>query len=255
MAGKLAEIRGSAAHAHVAPLAVFMGLMMVTMIPGLEWQHSEAPWYQQEPNLWLYPLQTVLVAGVLWFFWRHYRFGAVTAGGSVLAVVLGLVTIGLWILPSTLYGPLGLDDPDGESIWSWFGVTLRTEGFDPDIVADHSAGYWGTIGMRFARMVLVVPLVEELFWRGFLMRWLVDTDRPFTKTPFGTYDFKAVAITTGLVVLAHQPSDWLGALIFGSTMAWVAIRTKSLFVCVLMHAVANLVLGIYVMMTKQWGFW
>ena len=148
-----------------------------------------------------------------------------------------------------------MDDPGGERLWSWFGVTLREEGFDPEIVEASSLGYWSTVVMRFVRMVVVVPFAEELFWRGFLMRWLVDTDRPFTKTPFGTWNLRAVSITTVLVVFAHQPADWLGALIFGSAIAWVAIRTKSLFTCLLMHAVANLVLGIYVMVTKQWGFW
>ena len=73
------------------------------------------------------------------------------------------------------------------------------------------------------------------------MRWLVDTDRPFTSTPFGTYRFRAVAITTVAVVFAHHPADWLGSLVFGATMAWVAIKTESLWACVLMHAVARLV--------------
>ena len=172
-----------------------------------------------------------------------------------MAVVLGVVTIGVWVFPAWLYGATGLDDPEGESVWSWFGVALRDEGFDPGLAAGNDLAYWSTVVMRFARMVLVVPFVEELFWRGFMMRWLVDTDRPFTKTPFGTYQFRAVALTTLLVVLAHQPTDWLGALVFASVMAWLAIRTKSLAACVVMHAVANLLLGVYVMVTEQWGFW
>jgi CAAX prenyl protease-like protein len=111
------------------------------------------------------------------------------------------------------------------------------------------------VAARFVRLVVVVPLVEEIFWRGFLMRWLIDPDRPFTATPFGTYAPRAVALTTAAFMLAHAPSDWFGALVFGLAMAWLAVRTKSLAACVAMHAVANLALGVYVMATRSWGFW
>ena len=85
--------------------------------------------------------------------------------------------------------------------------------------------------------------------------WPALGDRPFTATPFGTYSPRAVVITTVAFMLAHAPSDWLGALVFGLAMAWLAVRSKSLAACVAMHAVANLALGVYVMATRSWGFW
>ena len=54
---------------------------------------------------------------------------------------------------------------------------------------------------------------------------------------------------------AHAPVDWTGALGFGTLMYVLAVRSKSLGACVVMHAVANLLLGLYVMWTRQWGFW
>jgi membrane protease YdiL (CAAX protease family) len=55
--------------------------------------------------------------------------------------------------------------------------------------------------------------------------------------------------------VAHASIDYAAAIVFGSLMYWLAVRTKSLAACVLAHAVANLILGVYVMVTQQWGYW
>ena len=228
--------------------------MAFLMLPGLfEIAHPDQPWYIRAPEQWVYPIQTIVVAGVLAFFWKHYTFRPFRGMG--LAVLLGFLTIAIWVLPSHLYTWLGFTHAEGETAWRFLGITPRLDGFDPTVFSENKSAQLSAIGMRFVRMVCLVPFVEELFWRGFLMRWLVDTDRDFRKTPFGTWHFKAVAITTLMVTLAHSPVDWIGALVFGSAMAWLAIRTKSLGACVVMHAVANLVLGIYVLVTGNYGFW
>jgi CAAX prenyl protease-like protein len=97
--------------------------------------------------------------------------------------------------------------------------------------------------------------VEELFWRGFLMRFLVDQDRPLMKIPFGTHRWRVFWIVTVAVMLIHNTSDWPGAFVWGSLMYFLAVRTKSLGACIVMHAVGNLLLGLYVMKTGLWGFW
>ncbi len=228
--------------------------MAFLMVPGLVLiDHPDQPWYIRAPEQWVYPIQTLVVAGVLAFFWKHYAFRPFRGFG--LAVILGILTIAIWVLPANLYLWLGLDDPDGEKWYRFLGLTPRLDGFDPSVFSESRSAQISAIAMRFVRMACLVPFVEELFWRGFLMRWLVDTDRDFRKTPFGTWQLKAVAITTLMVTMAHSPVDWLGAIIFGSAMAWLAIRTKSLGACVVMHAVANLALGIYVLVTGQYGFW
>ena len=45
------------------------------------------------------------------------------------------------------------------------------------------------------------------------------------------------------------------AVLTGALFNLVAYRTKSLASCVLVHAAVNLMLGIYIMQTGQWGFW
>ena len=56
-------------------------------------------------------------------------------------------------------------------------------------------------------------------------------------------------------MLEHQPADYPAALLTGALFNWIAIRTRSLSSCILAHAITNLLLGFYIMATRQWGFW
>ena len=102
-------------------------------------------------------------------------------------------------------------------------------------------------------LVVVVPLLEEIFWRGFLLRELIHPD--FTKVPFGTFSWASFGIVTAGFCLEHSPADWPAAILTGALYNLVAYRTRSLAACVLAHAITNLILSVYVMETKQWGFW
>jgi uncharacterized protein len=67
--------------------------------------------------------------------------------------------------------------------WGW--ATVGTAGgFDPSVFP---RGWVRTtmIGFRMAGAVVVVPVMEELFWRSFVARWLVDPD--FAKDPVGAF--------------------------------------------------------------------
>lgn len=251
MLSRLNRLRESATAAYVLPLAVFM---LLNAVPGLlRIENSELPWYQRAPEQWLYPLQTLLVGGLLVFFARHYRLAPWR--GFFLAFLLGVVGILVWIAPAWIYARMvaaGSIMPD----WlGWFGFVDRTQGFNPEVLADKPSWQTAAIGMRFLRMVVVVPLIEELFWRGFLMRYVRAGEVDWQRVPFGQHSWKVYGIVTGLVMLAHDPADYLAAFVWGSLVYYVAVRTKSLAACVLMHALANLILGLYILETKQWGFW
>lgn len=251
MPASLTRLRESATAAHVLPLAVFM---LLTALAGtLRIENSELPWYQRSPEHWLYPVQTVLVGGLLLFFRGHYRLGPWRGLG--LAGVLGLVGILLWIAPAFLHQQLlaaGVAVPE----WAaWFGFEERMDGFDPGVLSPWPGWQAASIGMRLLRMVVLVPLVEEFFWRGFLMRYVGAGDRDWKTVPFGQHSWPVYGIVTVMVMLAHHPVDYLGAFIWGSLVYFVAVRTRSLAACVVMHAVGNLALGLYVLQTRQWGFW
>lgn len=235
--------------AHVAPLVVF--LVILLPLPLIQKENAAVyPWYVHAPEQWLYPLQTVIGLGLLAWFWRHYDFAPVRGLGF--AVAMALVGISVWILPGHLFWQSGM----GEGWWKWFGFTAREDGFDP-----HEAGEPGSpwfllsVFMRFVRMVVVVAFVEEIFWRGFLMRYLLDKDGDYWEQPFGQFSWVSLLVVTLAFMFVHQPSDYFGAVVYGLLTYWVAVRTKSLAACVVMHAVANLALGVYVMTTGRWGYW
>jgi CAAX prenyl protease-like protein len=241
----------SPALAHVLPLALFMLLNSVPAAVGVD--NPDMPWWKHSPEQWVYPAQTMVVAVVLALGWQHYQFRPFKGFG--LAVVAGILGIVLWCLPALAWQKL-TDAGHTVPEWAeWFGFAERKDGFDPSFFQGEPFWYPAALVMRFVRLVILVPLVEEIFWRGFLMRYLVADGEDFRKVPFGTHTWLSFAIVTAGVVIAHQPSDYLGALIWGSLVYFVAVRTKSLAACVVMHAVANLLLGIYVVSTKQWGFW
>lgn len=213
------------------PFFVFMGgLMLVSLVKN---PAAGALWVRS-PEYWVYPLQTVLCAVLLVFYWEQYDFRK--RGGTMLALAAGVVVLGLWIAPQ-----------------AFLGAGSRVEGFDPTVFGEGSTLYWMSVLARFARLVIVVPLVEEIFWRGFLMRYLMRED--FTSLPLGAFQWKSFAIVAICFMLVHGMADWPAALLCGVIYNFVAVRTGSLSACVLAHGVTNLGLGLYIMTTRQWGFW
>ncbi len=107
--------------------------------------------------------------------------------------------------------------------------------------------------MRFLRLVIVVPLLEEIFWRAFLLRYLINEQ--FDTVPFGTYGLAANALVALGFMFEHAWPDWPAALATGLLYNAVAFRTRSLSSCVLAHALTNALLGAFIVLTHQWGFW
>ena len=216
--------------AFVAPMVAFIGLLALTsVLPSL----SSGLWAQKS-EYWIFPLQTIVCAAVLWRFWPAYELRGPRQIGVGIGV--GLVVFVLWIAPQ-----------------SFLGFPARTEGFNPDLFASQPLPYWLTVTFRFLRLVVVVPLVEEIFWRGFLLRYLIN--EKFDQVPLGTFSWLSFAVVTIAFCFAHSMADWPAAAITGALYNWVAYKTKSLSTCVVAHALTNALLGGWIMYTKQWGFW
>jgi CAAX prenyl protease-like protein len=221
--------------AYVAPFAAFMGgMVLVSLVQMFAPMEGGGPLWLKEPKYWVYPLQTVVCAALLVWFWRNYEWGA--RRRTLAGVVAGLVVLGIWVAPQWL-----------------LGTAPRTDGFNPDVFASSPALWWSSLALRFVRLVVVVPLLEEIFWRGFLLRYLIKED--FTKVPFGAFSVVSFSVVTVMFGLAHWGADFIPAILTGVIYNYVAVKTKSLTACVVAHAVTNLGLGIYIMQTKQWGFW
>ena len=239
--------------AHVAPLVTFLVCLVIPDLMdllGFDRNDETQPWYVTAPEQWLFPVQSMLTLALLVGFRRYYNFRPYEGLG--LAAIAGTFGIAIWIAPGFLFhycdvNAIGL---------KFLGFAERSEGFNPDRVATDGGWLYSTVVvMRFIRLVIVVPLAEEIFWRGFLMRYLIEPHGDFWAVPFGRHRRSSFVFVTALFTVAHASVDYAAAIVFGSLIYWLAVRTKSLMACVLAHAVANLILGTYVMVSKQWGYW
>ena len=199
---------------------------------------------------WVYPIKTIAVAMALWVFRKQYdelrtpmicRSSVPLTDHSktpttrepfvlqswMLAVVVGLGAIAIWIAMDPFYPKLSASQP-----------------FDP-------IGQWVFIGFRLVGAIVVVPLMEELFWRAFLIRWLVNPD--FKRVPVGTFTWLSFAVTTALFGLEHN--EWLAGLICGALYNWLYYKRKNVFACVVAHAVSNAALAAWVLSRGDWKFW
>jgi len=168
---------------------------------------------------------------------------------SPLAYVVGVVGVVLWIglcqleLEARLLGPLGYDK---------IADLGRRPGFNPlaEMAARPALAY-AFLAVRLFGLTLVVPLIEEFFIRGFVMRFVIDPDWP--KVPFGTLTPTAAIAGTLLPVMMH-PAELFAAAVWFTLVTWLMFKTKNIWDCVVAHAVTNGLLGAYVLATGQWQF-
>jgi CAAX prenyl protease-like protein len=215
--------------ARILPFAVFIGFIA---LDGLLQNAASA--IGMDPRWW-YAVRAVVVAGVLVWFWRSYEELHSVAGVPVahwlLSIAVGIGVFVLWI--NLDFSPLAFSGSGG---------------FDP-----HNDGRmdWPLAVMRLAGAALLVPVMEELFWRSFVMRWIHKPD--FLKVVPAEVGIKALAISSVLFALEHHL--WFAGLLAGLAYGWLYRRSGNLWVPTLSHAVTNAALGIWVLYTGNWQFW
>jgi hypothetical protein len=194
---------------------------------------------------WLPAIRGLAVAGLLAAFWRHYRelqngdgfvFGSKTNPSPFwvgVAIASGLLVFAVWIT---------LDS-------GWMVVGEMGRGFAP-LGPDGSID-WVLAGLRLFGLALVVPVMEELFWRSFLMRWI--DKRKFLQMDPRQASFTAFALSSGLFALEH--TQWLAGLIAGVVYGWLYKKTGDLRVSIISHTVTNGTLGLWILATGSWKYW
>ena len=186
---------------------------------------------------WIYAAGVIVVGGLLAAFWREYgelaRQNWPDGRELLLAMAIGVAVFGVWIL---------FDAP-------WMMLGEPSARFVP---LDAGGRLDGTlVAARWIGAALVVPVMEELFWRSFLMRWIQHPR--FEAVDPRRVGLKAIVLSTFVFMLAH--TMWLAAVIAGLAYAWLYVRTGRLWAPVIAHAVTNGALGAWVVATGRWQFW
>jgi membrane protease YdiL (CAAX protease family) len=203
--------------------------------------------YAQYPLV--YTLKIALTAAAIFFVMPGFR--AFPKGVTLLAILIGIVGVVLWVWLCQLKIEEEYLLPALQAVHlQWLLPAGTRSAFDPlEQLADHPAWAWGFLAIRFIGLVVLVPIIEEFFYRGFLMRFVVQPC--WWNVPPGKVNAAAVVLAT-LVPMAMHPGELLAAAVWFSMITWLYVRTRSIWDCVAAHAVTNLLLGIYVVRSGQW---
>jgi CAAX protease family protein len=185
---------------------------------------------------WLYAVKVGAVAIALAILWS--RYGELSAPQGVrsfdwmLSAFGGILIFVLWIL---------LDQP-----WAMLGAP---PGWSP--VGLNGEKNWVLIAARIVGAVIVVPVMEELFWRSLVMRWI--RAHAFQTVVPAEVGATALLVSSTLFALEHH--QWLAGFLAGLAYGVIYMRSGNLWTAVLSHAITNLLLGLWVLYTEQWQFW
>ncbi len=185
----------------------------------------------------LFSVRFVLVLAAILVFSRPYL--SFKPSQTLASIGAGIAVFVIWIGPDLLFGP------GYRHSWLFFGGPSSS--LSP---ASENNSFF--LVVRVLSSVALVPVFEELFWRGWLMRWLINQD--FLKVPLGAYQVGAFWLVAVLFASEHGPY-WDVGLITGVIYNWWIVRTKNLADCILVHAVTNGALAAYVLAAGQWQYW
>jgi CAAX prenyl protease-like protein len=163
-----------------------------------------------------------------------------------LAFVVGVLGVVAWVALAHLQKWL-VETLDIEAMTTWLGGVRP--GYNPLEELGHTPAGYLFLVIRFAGLAAIVPLIEEMFLRGFLMLYFIRPD--WWNVPIGTPDRLGIAAAIVLPVLMH-PQEALAAVVWFAAVAWLLLRTRNVWDCVAAHAITNLLLGIYVVASGDW---
>jgi len=158
------------------------------------------------------------------------------------SLALGVLVFVIWIGPDRIF-------PGYHGFWLF---TNPVTGSMSATLPESSRGDPLFLSLRTLRSAFFVPIAEELFWRAWLMRWIVSPQ--FAEVPLGAWSARAFWIVAALFAVEHGPL-WDVGLAAGILYNWWMVRTKSLGDLILVHGVTNACLSAYVVIVGRWEYW
>jgi exosortase E/protease (VPEID-CTERM system) len=214
-AGAPAKTRDPALLLATALLAPFAALMAARILAAVFGPDA----------LWIGVLVIIVPTAVIAAYWTIIRRELGKLGWEPVAI--GLVVGVLWIATEptgsfeTLGLWLGLQSPAESALW----LTLRIFGF-----------------------ALIVPIAEELAFRGYLHRALIK--RRFETADPAAFGWLAFIVTSLLFGAMH--GRWLAGALAGAAFALCLYRSKSLTGPIAAHVAANGIIAAYAVAASRW---
>lgn len=217
---------------YIAPFALYLGL---TQLAGL--------WPAHYP--WLYAAGLSLAGAATLYLLKGK--GMLRPHGNILpGILFGVGGIILWIVLSDLQ----LESHLADYLPGWLRPKPRAA-FDPFADLASPLGQGCFIAARILGLAVLVPVAEELFWRGFLLRWVISPD--WQRVPVASYSLRSFLWVVLLFTLAHP--EWLAAAVYCSLLNLLLYWRRDLWNCIVAHGVSNLCLAGYILVTGAWALW
>jgi uncharacterized protein len=186
----------------------------------------------------VYTVKIIIVTGLLWWLRSAYSELQANSKGVGLGLLLGPGLTAAWVLI--------------DRITPHFALLGTRSAYDPFTAISSLPLAWLFIVFRFFGLSLIAPIVEELFYRSFLLRFIVDMD-DFKRRPLGEYNTTAFVAVVLFMASAHP--EYLSAAVFSAAMNLLLYRTKNLWTTIAAHGSTNFCLGVYVLWFHAWKYW
>lgn len=221
------EVKNSPEAARMAPYFIFVAL---TVAQG----HLGA-----DSMYWMYAVKTIVGA---WMIWEIRPLVAEMRWAfSWEAVLVGIGVCVIWVGLNPYY-PMNhiFFTPTADDTWNPFAL-----------YGAHSSLAWSYVIVRTLGSAIVVPPLEEIFFRSFLYRYFIRYN--FQALPLATFHITSFIVTSALFGFMHY--QWLAGILCGLLYQWLVIRKGRLGDAMLAHGITNFLLGIWIVWKGDWQFW
>lgn len=198
----------------------------------------------------LYPVRVVCVAAVLWLLrdayrWRECRISpvAVAIGTATFAVWAALTPVGTLLMPGLTFVVPGMGLVPQE-------IPQPCPELDPGQLGHPWAALW--LGFRVIGSVITVPIAEELFFRGFVIRRCLAEDADSVAE--GTFSWFSLVVSSVAFGVLHGDA-WLAGIVAGMLFASALFWRRRLDDAVVAHATTNALVSGTVIATGAWSQW
>jgi CAAX prenyl protease-like protein len=221
--------------ARVAPFIIFV---LLTAAQGK---------FGAQSAYWFYLVKTIIGA---WLVFEMRPFVPEMRWAiSWEAIVAGVAVFILWIgldpfypKQSELFVNLGFTKTFGNQLSVW----------NPNVqLGNNSFAAWFFISIHILGMTLVVPPLEEVFYRSFLYRYIAN--QKFLSVPLNKFLPLPFFLTAIFFALEHQ--QWLAGFLCGIIFQWLVLKKNRLGDAITAHAITNFLLGSWIVWKHTWNFW